>query len=116
MIEMATSKLPLSIAAAVTAFAFAVPASAGIRTTEVQVHDLDLARPSAQERLKERIDRAVRKVCRSGQAKNFGERQDLAQCEANARADAEAQASDRIAQHKSNRKQAASARLKLAAD
>jgi UrcA family protein len=113
---MATPKLPLTFAAAAVALAFAVPASAGVRTVEVSVSDLDLNRPSAQQRLDERIDRAVRKVCRTKVAQNLGERQDVAECEANARADAEAQKALRIAEHRDVRKNAAKSRLKLAAD
>jgi UrcA family protein len=116
MTKMATPKLPLTFAVVAAALAFAVPASAGVRTTEVSTSDLDLARPSAQQTLEERIDRAVRKVCRSHVANNLGERRDVAECEANARADADAQMTQRVAEHKADRKSAAKARLKLASD
>lgn len=113
---MATTKLPLTFAATALALAFVVPASAGVRTVEVSVNDLDLNRPSAQQRLDERIDRAVRKVCRSKVAHNLGQRKDVAECEANARADAEAQKVKHIAEHRDIRNNAAKSRLKLAAD
>jgi UrcA family protein len=116
MIKMATPKLPLMIAAAATALSLSVPAHAGLRTTEVSVNDLDLSRPSAQQRLDDRIKRAVRKVCRSHVAANLGERQDVAECEANARADAEAQKAERIASHKESRRAALKSRLKVASD
>jgi UrcA family protein len=101
---MATPKALISLAIFAGSIAFTVPASADVRTMEVRVDDLDLTRPSAQDRLQERIDRAVRKVCVSNVTRNAGERNDTKRCEADARADAEAQATDRIADHKNQRR------------
>jgi UrcA family protein len=114
--KMATPKLPMTFAIAGAVLAFAFPASAAVRTTVVSVADLDLTRPSAQQQLEDRIDRAVRKVCRGHVALNMAEQRDVTKCKADARAGAEAQMTQRIAEHKAGRKNAAKARLKLASD
>jgi UrcA family protein len=112
---MATLKLPILKTAALGAV-LAMPAVAADpsdyvkRTTEVQTGDLDLSRDDGQQELQVRIDRAVRQVCRSNVARTFGERKDVAQCEANARADAQVQAEERIAESTELRNQLARAR------
>jgi UrcA family protein len=106
---MATPKLSLYIVAAAAAM-IAVPASAGVRTMEVRTGDLDLSRAVGQQELQDRIDRAVRKVCRSNVARTLGERKDVAQCEENARAGALVQAEERIAQSTQLRNQLARGR------
>lgn len=113
---MAIPKWRLSVATFAAAFALSAPAYAGVRTTEVQVSDLDLSRPSAQEQLKGRIERAVRKVCRSDLARNLGERNDIVACETDARAKSEEQMMQRIAEHRAVRTQAMKSRLRVAAD
>lgn len=113
---MANPKLPITFMVAAAALTFATPAFAGVRTTKVKIGDLDLTNPAAQRQLDERIDRAVRKVCRSNFVNNFDARRDIAQCEANARSDAKAQMAQRIAEQKSLRKDAVKTRLKLASD
>jgi UrcA family protein len=113
---MATQKAFFTIAFFAGSLASIAPASADVRTMEVRVSDLDLSRPSAQIRLQERIDRAVRKVCRSNAAHNLAERQDVSRCETGAKAGAQAQMTQRIAEHKDLRKQLARAKLQLAAD
>lgn len=107
---MATLNITLLAAAAASVLALAAPAAAQERTIEVRVNDLDLGRPSAQEQLQDRIDRAVRKVCARPSARNSGERQDVAVCETKARSGAEAQADDRISDHKADRSRTASKR------
>lgn len=95
---MATPKFALSMAVAAAGLMLSVPASADVRTMEVRTGDLDLSQPAAQELLADRIDRAVRRVCRSNDQRNLEERRDAAQCEANARADAEAKMMRKIAE------------------
>jgi UrcA family protein len=112
---MATPKLPLCLAAAAAAAMLAVPAAAGVRTMEVQTGDLDLSRAAGQQLLQDRIKRAVRQVCRSNVARTLGERKDVAQCEENARAGAQVQAEERIAESTQLRDQLARAR-RLATD
>jgi UrcA family protein len=106
---MATPKLTLCIVAAAAAM-LAVPASAGVRTMEVRTGDLDLSRDSGQQELQDRIERAVRQVCRSRAVRPLAERKDIAKCEENARAGAQAQAEERIAQSSQLRNQLARAR------
>jgi UrcA family protein len=113
---MATPKALLSFAIAAGMLAVATPAMADERTVEVRTSDLDLARPSAQQELNDRIGRAIHRVCRSKVAKNLGERKDVEQCETNAKANADAQAAERIAEHKDLRKQLARARLERVGD
>jgi UrcA family protein len=88
----------------------AVPASASVdtlreaRTTEVRYNDLNLSHAAGQEELNSRIERAVRKVCRSHTSRNLRERLDVAECEENARTAAQAQAEKRIAEYTGTRK------------
>jgi UrcA family protein len=109
-------KALISTAATAALFAIAPAVHAGERTVEVRTSDLNLTRPSAQAELQQRIARAVRKVCRSRVADNATERQDLKRCEADAWAAANAQTTQRIAEHKAQRGRNAAVRLKLAAD
>jgi UrcA family protein len=104
---MATPKtiLPLSVASIL--LAVAVPASAEMRTTEVRVNDLNLANPAGQQELESRIERAIKNVCRSNNAKDLSERKDVARCQAYARASAVAQAEARIAAHKAQNRRMA---------
>ncbi len=113
---MTISKALISTAAAAATLAFAPAAFAGERTIEVRTSDLNLARPSAQAELQDRVARAVRKVCLSKVARNAGERQDVKRCEADAWAGANAQMTQRIAEYKAQRGRNAAARLKLASD
>lgn len=106
----------LSLAALAASMALTAPAFAEYRTVEVRTSDLDLARPSAQAKLQDRIARAVKNVCRSKSSRSIIEQQDVKRCEAEATASAEAQMVERIALHKAQRKTAATARLKLASD
>lgn len=117
---MARNTALLSLIALAGSTALAAPAFASERpferTVEVRISDLDLARPSAQARLEQRISRAVRNVCRSNSSRAVSEREDVKRCEADAFARAEAQMSERIALHKAQRLTASAARLKLASD
>lgn len=101
---MATPKMILLALAAGSAV-IASPALAGYRTVEVSTHDLDLSRTTGQAQLQGRIDRAVKRVCKRPAAINLTERREVRQCEIEARADAQSQASMRIATYdKSKRK------------
>ncbi len=117
---MAQKTALLSLAALAGSIAFAGPAFASdnphMRSVEVRISDLDLARPSAQAKLQERITRAVQNVCRSKGSRSIAEKGDVARCEADALARAQQQVTERIALHKAQRLTKASARLKLAAD
>jgi UrcA family protein len=113
---MARNKAMLSLVALGTSMALAVPAYAGERSVEVRISDLDLARPSAQAKLQERVTRAVRNVCRSQSSRAISERAEVQRCETEARAKANMQISARIAEHKAQRLVIAASRLKLASD
>jgi UrcA family protein len=106
---MATLKLSLSVVAAAAAM-FAVPAMAGVKTVEVETGDLDLSREAGQQELQDRIERAVRRVCDSTAVRPLSERQAIAKCEKNARADAQVQAEQLIAENGQLRNQLARAR------
>lgn len=101
------------IAASLT---MASPLLAQERSVEVQVRDLDLARPSSQVRLQDRIARAARSVCRDSNDRDAMSRAQAKRCEARAKQSADAQVNERIAQHKQMRSQAARATQKLASD
>jgi UrcA family protein len=115
MMTMATPKLSLCLVAAAAAM-ISLPATAGaqprrdVRTVVVQYSDLDLSHAAGQKALESRIERAVRKVCRSNIAHNMAERQDVAQCEKIARTVAQAQVEVRIAQQSELSKQLARTR------
>lgn len=113
---MVTLKSLISMTACVAAVALVAPAQAGERTVEVKTHDLDLARPSAQAKLQDRITRAARTACRSNDSRQISERADVKRCEAAAKANAEAQVAERVAEHKMQRNLAQRARIKVASD
>jgi UrcA family protein len=95
---MATPKMILLALAAASA-AIATPAMAGARSTEVKTADLDLSKAEGRAQLHRRIDQAVRYVCRTGVARNMGERLDMAKCLAESHAAASAAATKRIANY-----------------
>jgi UrcA family protein len=105
---MATPKTILPLSVACVMLAVASPASAEMRTTEVRVNDLNLANPAGQQELESRIERAIKNVCRSNNAKDLSERKDVARCQANARSSAVAQADARIAAYKAKNTRMAS--------
>jgi UrcA family protein len=109
MMIMATPKAKVMLTIMACSLVTSTPAFADVRTIEVQTRDLDLGRPSGQDLLQRRIDRAVRRVCTSRVQRSASEQKDFARCQAEARADAEAQAAQRVADHKT-------ARPNLAAD
>jgi UrcA family protein len=117
---MARNKALLSLITLAGSIALSAPAFAGERpyerTVEVRISDLDLARPSAQAKLQDRISRAVKNVCRSNTSRSIAEQEDVKRCEAEATANAKAQMSERIALHKAQRLTTAASRLKLASD
>jgi UrcA family protein len=113
---MKTFKPIISIAFCTAALAITVPANAGVRTVKVSIDDLDLARPSAQGKLQTRITRAVKSVCRSNDSRQISERVDVKRCEAQAKASADTQIADRVAEHKMQRNLAQRARVKVASD
>jgi UrcA family protein len=108
MMTMATPKAKMMLALLASSFAIATPAFAETRTVDVQTNDLDLSRPTGQEILQKRIDRAVRKVCLSRVQRNLMEQKEVARCEADARASADAKAAQRIAEYKAARPNLAS--------
>jgi UrcA family protein len=106
---MATPKAYLPAAILAGILAFSAPASAAWRTTEVRINDLDLASSAGQATLETRLERAIKNVCRSNSSKALSERKDIAKCEANARATAEAEAEKRVAAYKVKNERMASA-------
>lgn len=100
---MATPKPLIALAAMIGSLALTTPAFADYRTVEVKTKDLDLSSDAGQERLEQRINRAVKQVCVSRIARNPMERKEVEKCEADARANAEAQATDRIARYQGAR-------------
>jgi UrcA family protein len=105
---MATPNTILSLYVACAMLAVASPASAEMRTTEVRVNDLNLANAAGQQELESRIERAIKNVCRSNNAKDLSDRKDVARCAANARARAAVQAETRIAAYKAKNSRMAS--------
>jgi UrcA family protein len=106
---MATPKAYFSTAILAGFMAVSAPALAEQRTAEVRVNDLNLSSTAGQMALENRIKRAIKTVCRSDSSKAASERQDVAQCEANARAAASATADQRIAAYKASNKRVARA-------
>jgi UrcA family protein len=106
---MATPKLSLSAALLSGLLALSAPASAEWRTAEVQLNDLNLASSAGQAELKNRLERAIKNVCRSNNSKAATERRDVAQCETNARVAALAKAEQRIAAYMAKNERIASA-------
>ncbi len=95
---MATSKSKsLTLALAAGLLAATAPAFAETRVAEVRVNDLNLASESGQQTLEDRIERAIKNVCRSNGSRELSERRSERRCEAVARTSATSQAQDRIA-------------------
>lgn len=113
---MKTFKPFISMVLCSAALAVTAPAHAGERSVKVSVDGLDLARPSAQAKLQARVTRAARSVCRSGDSRQVSERADVKRCEAQAKASADTQIADRVAEHKMQRNLAQRARVKVASD
>jgi UrcA family protein len=116
MMIMVTRNFKILCALMAGGMVISTPAFAEMRTIEVQTSDLNLSNASGQDRLQRRIENAVRQVCRSHIARNFGERQDIAKCEAEARVDAQAQVSQRIAEYRAKGTKIGSADMKIASD
>ncbi len=113
---MLKSKALISVIMFAGTLSLTTPAFADERTIEISVQDLDLARPSVQARLQDRVDRAVRTVCRSESSRAISERADVKRCEAKAKADADRQITQRIAEYKNDRRVATRSNLKVASD
>lgn len=92
--------------AVLVAAAIASPAAAGDRvetvTVAVETHDLDLAEPDAQRRLKHRVTAAINEVCSYGRLDLRAARR-ASECRALARARAGAQVRFAIAQARLNK-------------
>lgn len=113
---MLKSKALISVIMFAGTLSLTAPAFAGERSIEISVRGLDLTRPSAQARLQDRVARAIRTVCGSRSLRDVSDHTDVKRCEAEAKASANLQITDRIAEHKVKRGLAASAKLKLASD
>ncbi len=106
---MATPKT-LTLMAAAGLLAFTAPAYADWRSLEVRVADLDLSSSAGQEELENRIDRAVKNVCRSNASKALSERRDVARCESEARSVAMDKAEQKISAYRAKNPRMASSR------
>lgn len=101
---MATPKLiSLSVLAA-SALTVSTPAMADWKSKEVRYEDLDLSTANGQQRLKDRIKRTVKQVCRSPRAVTLDERADQHNCEKDSIARAMPKAEQTIAAYIENRR------------
>jgi UrcA family protein len=96
---MLNSKALISLALCAATLAVSTPALAQERTVKVTVRDLDLADPSDQAELQNRVTRAVRNVCSSNGSRGAREHMEAKKCEARAQASAETKVAARIAQN-----------------
>lgn len=93
VITQSLAALGLAGAAVTPALAGTMPNQGVVRTVTVPTHDLDLGTATGQRVLDNRVERAVRSVCRTTSLEN-GSRtmsQDALNCLAKARADARQQ-------------------------
>lgn len=101
---MATPKLfSLSVLAA-SALAMSTPAMAGWKQKDVEFGDLDLSSAKGQQRLKTRINMAVKQVCASPRAYTLAQRADQSRCVKDATARAMPKAEQTIAAYVENRR------------
>ena len=113
---MATQKAKLMFGIMASVLAFSTPAMAEERSKMVRTGDLDLSGPQGQAELQSRIDRAVKSVCVSKSVRTITDQKDVAQCEAAARSDAEAQFTQRIVAFQDYRKGRNQRAVTLASD
>jgi UrcA family protein len=113
---MLKSKALISIGLCAGTLIFSSPVLAQQRSVEVAVNDLNLASPSGQIRLQERVARAARTVCGSNETRGAREHAAAKECEAQAKASAEQGITERIAHYKAQRGIATRANRKLASD
>ena len=113
---MLKSKALISLGLCAGTLILSSPVLAQERSVEVSVGDLNLASPSGQNRLQERVARAARSVCSSNDERSAREHAAVKECEAQAIAGAAQAITERIAQYKAQRGLAARATLKLASD
>ena len=95
---MLNSKALISLALCAGTLAVTHPALAQERTVKVTVRDLDLADPSDQVELQNRVTRAVRTVCNSNGTRGVSDQIEAKKCEARTRAQTETKVAARIAQ------------------
>jgi UrcA family protein len=112
---MLNRKALISIALCAGTLAVSTPALAQERTAKVTVRDLDLADPSDQAELQNRVTRAVRTVCSSNGSRGAREHVEAKKCEARTQASTETKVAARIAQS-GGRSVAARTDVKLASD
>lgn len=104
---MATPKLISFACIAASLLAVSTPAMAHVHSVEVKYQDLDLTTARGQERLKTRINQAVKQVCVRPMAITLKDRLDQQNCEKNAAARAVPKAEQQIAADLANRRMAA---------
>jgi UrcA family protein len=110
-VKMTTLKKFTAVALAASAMSLTMPAAAEWRSVEVQVNDLDLSSPAGEKSLRQRIERAIRQVCRSDETKAASERRDVKKCETAARLTAATQANVRIAAYRAQNPRMARAEI-----
>lgn len=109
-------KALISLGLCAATLAISTPVLAQERTVKVIVSDLDLAGPSGQKELQNRVTRAARIVCNTNGSRSAREHVQAKECEAQVMANAEPKVAERIAQQNGNRSVAIRSDIKLAAD
>ena len=112
---MLNRKALISHALCTGTLVFSTPVLAQERSIKVTVRALDLADPSDQAELQNRVARAVRTVCSSNGIRGAREHMDKKKCEARAQSSAETKVAARIAQD-TGRSVAIRTGVKLASD
>ena len=112
---MLNSKALISFALCAGTLVFSNPVLAQERTVKITVRDLDLAAPSDQAELQNRVARAVRTVCSSNGTRGVREHMQAKKCEARTQASTETKVAARIAQS-GGRSVAIQTDVKLASD
>ena len=112
---MLNSKSLISLALCAGTLVLSNPVLAQERTVKVNVRDLDLADPSDQAELRNRVMRAVRTVCNDSGTRGLRERMEAKKCEVRTQANTETKVAERIAQS-GGRSVAIRTDVKLASD
>ena len=112
---MLNIKALISLALCAGTLFVSTPVLAQERSVKVNVRDLDLADPSDQAELQNRVTRAVRTVCNDSGTRGVRERMEAKKCEASTQASTETKVAARIAQS-SGRSVAIRTGVKLASD